>query len=163
MIRNYSKQDLQTLCDDAKSNARRRAHLNVHQTLDANVQKLFIATEPDTYMRPHKHPELHKWEFLTVLQGMLDLLVFDDAGRVIQRTRLSPDATRSVEISPDTFHCYVCMQPNTVVLEIKEGAYIPSAESDFGPWSPPENSEHAQAYVEWLRKAEEGDSSPNLP
>ncbi len=134
--------------------ARRRTHLNVHASPEANVQRLFIATEPDTYMRPHRHPEAHKWEFLAVLRGRLALLVFDDAGELRQRIAMSSDAILAVEIAPNTFHAYVCLEAGTVALEIKEGAYIPTPEQEFAPWSPAERSPSAHAYLEWMRTAE---------
>ena len=74
MTKVYTSTRLDQLKEDAASAKRRRSHLNVHAELDANVQRLFIATQPDTYMRPHRHPEAHKWEFFIVLQGKIDLL-----------------------------------------------------------------------------------------
>ncbi|TND04455.1 MAG: hypothetical protein FD120_1569 [Gammaproteobacteria bacterium] len=131
-----------------------RAHLNVHETLDSAVQRLFIATEPPTYMRPHRHPESHKWELFIVLEGQIDLLIFNDAGHVIQRPPMSRTATRAVEIPPNTWHACVCMQSGTVALEVKEGAYIPTTERDFAPWSPPENTTEVAAYLSWMRQAQ---------
>jgi len=151
---------LSALSEKATAAARRRTHLNVHASADANVQRLFIATEPDSYMRPHRHPEEHKWEFFVVLRGRLDLLVFEDTGELRQRIALSPDATPAVEIAPRTFHAYVCMQPGTVALEIKEGAYIPTPEHEFAPWAPPERSEGAPAYLAWMRSAAPPARSP---
>lgn len=151
MIKRISTNDLLGLATKAASAPRRRANLNVHDGLDASVQRLFIATEPQSYMRPHRHPEPHKWEFFVVLEGRIDLLIFDEVGHVIQRTPMSPTTTRAVEIQPNTWHAYVCMQPGTVALEVKEGAYIPTPEHHFGPWAPAENTPDAVAYVEWMR------------
>ncbi len=138
----------------AASVDRQRAHLNVHDTLDASVQRLFIATEPGTYMRPHRHVEAHKWEFFLVLAGEIDLLIFDDAGEIQQRVVMSPITTRAVEIPPNTWHAYVCKQSATVALEIKEGAYLPTPAADFAPWSPAENTPEAPAYLAWMQKAQ---------
>lgn len=153
MIETITRADLQSLARSAADAPRRRAHLNVHKSLDAAVQRLFIATEPDTYMRPHRHPQAHKWEFFMVLSGELDLLTFDEQGQVVERISLSPASTPAVEVPPGTWHCYVCRQSGTLALEVKEGAYIPTAEADFAPWAPPENSADASAYLDWLREA----------
>lgn len=154
MIKIFTADALDKLTDDAANAARLRAHLNVHNSLDAPVQRLFIATEPDTYMRPHRHPESHKWEFFIVLDGGIDLLVFDDTGKVQQRTVMSPSKTRAVEVPPGVWHAYVCKQSGTLALEVKEGAYIPTPEEDFAPWSPAENTEAAPEYLEWMRDAQ---------
>jgi cupin fold WbuC family metalloprotein len=153
MIKRISERDLSALSETAAGASRLRSNLNVHDTLDAPVQRLFIATQPGTYMRPHRHPEPHKWEFFVVLDGRIDLLVFDDSGRVIERTPMSHSHTRAVEIPPNTWHAYACMQPGTVALEIKQGAYIPTSGQDFAPWSPAENSPDASRYASWMRGA----------
>jgi hypothetical protein len=46
------------------------------------------------------------------------------------------------------------MQSGTVGLEVKEGAYVPTPEHDYAPWSPPERSPKAVAYLDWLRTAQ---------
>ncbi len=153
-INTFGASDFATLANAAKAAPRQRANLNVHTSTDANVQRLFIATEPDTYMRPHRHPESHKWEFFVVLRGRLDLLVFSASGELTQRIALSPTTTPAVEIPPGVFHAYVCMEPGTIGLEVKEGAYIPTSEHDFAPWSPPERSAGVAGYLAWMRTAE---------
>ena len=157
MIKVYTNTRLDQLKEDAASAKRRRSHLNVHAELDASVQRLFIATQPDTYMRPHRHPEAHKWEFFIVLQGKIDLLVFDDQGALLQRTAMSGEQTRAVEVPPGTWHAYVCMEAGTLALEIKEGEYLPTREQDFAAWSPDESSAHAAGFLEQMRVALAGD------
>jgi len=154
VVKTITAADLAELSGKAVAAERRRAHLNVHASLDANVQRLFIATEPDTYMRPHRHPEAHKWEYFMVLKGRIDLLVFSDAGELRQRIPLSPDTTIATEIPPGVFHAYVCMQPGTLAMEIKEGAYIPTPEADFASWAPAERSAGASAYLQWMQTAQ---------
>ena len=157
MTKIIHNQDLKALAQQAAQSERRRSHLNVHDSLDASVQRLFIATEPDTYMRPHRHPQAHKWEFLMAVQGEIDLLVFNDDGSLAQRESLSATAVRAVEIPPNTWHAYVCRQSGTIVLEVKEGAYLPTPEEDFGPWTPAEGSADAPAYAQWMRNAQVGE------
>ena len=154
MIKFFSNTILHELADKAKNVDRLRSHLNVHETLDASVQRLFIATEPDTYMRPHRHPQSHKWEFFIVLEGEIDLLIFNEEGQLIQRSKMSDSDVRAVEIPPETWHAYVCQRSATLALEVKEGAYIPTPEEDFAPWSPVEGSVEAVEYLQWMRAAQ---------
>ena len=148
---------LDALVEQARGSERRRAHLNTHDSEGAAVQRLFIATEPDTYMRPHRHPEAHKWEFFMVLEGHIDLLLFDPDGCLRQRTAMTPGSTRAVEVPPDTWHCYVCQASGTLAMEIKEGAYTPTREEDFASWAPAERSTQAAQYREWMRTAKSGE------
>jgi len=149
MIKNFTAENLSALSTKAQSAERLRSHLNVHDSLDSNVQRLFIATEPNTYMRPHLHPQEHKWEFFILLEGMIDLFIFNEDGSVKQRTRMSPQDTRAVEVPAGTWHCYLCMKSGTLALEVKEGAYTPKAD-EFASWSPAEGAEGVKEYMEWL-------------
>ena len=126
--------------------------MNLHESLNAPVQRLFIALQPDTYIRPHRHPEPHKWEQFILIQGTLDLLTLCDDGRIRECIRMSPEATRAALISAGDWHTYICQRPNTIALEVKQGPYIPTAEADFAPWSPSADSAEARAYLERLRQ-----------
>lgn len=39
-----------------------------------------------------------------MLDGKVDLLVFDDQGKVLQRIEMSGEQTRAVEVPPGTWH-----------------------------------------------------------
>lgn len=151
MIKTFSADTLRDLAKTAAAAPRLRSHLNVHETLDATVQRLFISTEPNTYIRPHRHSQPHKWEFFTVLEGKMDLLMFNDDGIIVQRIRMSRDDVRSIEIPFNVWHSYVCLQSGTLALEIKEGAYVPSTPQELPAWAPAENTPEAAAYLEWMR------------
>lgn len=152
MLKKYSNENLQQLTSKAQNSDRLRTNLNIHETTDAAVQRLFLAFEPGTYIRPHRHPEAHKWELFIVLQGELDLLIFDDAGKIVERTTLAPSTTRVVEIPPGTWHSYISRESGTVALEIKQGEYLPTKEHDFLPGSPAENTPEVVTYYQWMKK-----------
>lgn len=153
MIKQITKEVLNKLTNDASESDRKRANINIHDSHDASVQRLFISTNPETYIRPHRHSQPHKWEFFTVLDGAMDLLIFDHSGNILERIELSKDAVRSVEIPPNIWHSYVCKKPGTLALEVKEGEYIPHLEEDLYPFSPPENTAAANDYLAWMRTA----------
>ena len=154
MVKSFTAENLRQLSDKAKQAERMRANLNVHESLDADVQRLFIATEPGTYIRPHRHSEAHKWEFFMVITGEIDLLIFNDEGALSQRIVMAPDQTRAIELPANTWHSYVCKKTGTVALEVKQGAYIPTPETDFAAWAPAENSAEAAAYLQWMSEAQ---------
>ena len=81
---------LKTLIAEARASARRRSHLLLHAGHDDQVQRLVIAAEPGTYIRPHHHSE--QWEMLILLRGVLDVLIFDGQGAVRERQRLDASA-----------------------------------------------------------------------
>ena len=149
--------ELAGLSEQAQSATRRRAHLNVHAELGEPVQRLFIAFEPGTYVRPHRHPQPNKWELAVLIEGAIDLLTLDGEGRLAERVCLSRDGARAAEIPPGTWHSYFCRVAGTVLLEVKEGPYIATAREDFAPWSPAEGDARAAAYLARLGTIEPGD------
>lgn len=151
--------ELESLSTRAEQAPRRRMHLNVHAGLDEPVQRLFIAFEPGTYVRPHRHTEPNKWELVALIEGAIDLLTLDDEGRLTERVRLAKDGARAAEIPPGTWHSYVCRMPGTVLLEVKEGPYIPTTPDNFAPWSPPEGDARVATYLARLGTIAVGDSS----
>ncbi len=156
-IKTQSQTDIQALIDKAQASERRRAHLNLHSSLEDPVQRLFIALEPDTYIRPHRHTEPGKWESFILLQGSLSLLTFDDNGQLKQRLELTPQGMRTAEFPPGVWHTLVCQAPQTVIMEIKPGPFVPTGEKDFAPWAPAENTPAVEAMRQWLKAARPGD------
>ena len=156
MIKRFHASQLQDLVLAAGQSERGRAHLNTHDSLDAEVQRLFIATSRDTYIRPHRHSEPHKWEFFLLIEGRMDALLFGEDGELVERCRLSAGDTRAIEIPAGQWHSYVCCQPGTLALEVKQGAYIPTREADFAPWSPAENTSNCDQFLMWMRTADIG-------
>jgi cupin fold WbuC family metalloprotein len=151
ITKKYSGDTLKELVATAQGSDRLRTNLNIHESPDADVQRLFLAFEPGTYIRPHHHPQAHKWELFIVLEGELDLLLFNDLGEIVERITLSATATRVVEIPPNTWHSYISKKSGTLALEIKQGAYLPSPEDDFLSMSPAGNTKEAAAYLQWMK------------
>lgn len=156
MNKRFHESQLQELVLLAGQSNRGRAHLNTHDSLDADVQRLFIATSRDTYIRPHRHNEPHKWEFFLLIEGRMDLLLFADDGEIMERCRLSHDDTRAVEVPAGQWHSYVCCQPGTMALEVKQGAYTPATVDELAPWSPEEDVTGAADFLTWMRTADIG-------
>lgn len=151
MVKKYTAETFDELSEVAKASDRLRTNLNIHESPDAAVQRLFLAFEPGTYIRPHRHSQAHKWELFILLQGELDVLLFDDSGEIIERIPLSAGSTRVVEIPANTWHSYVSKKPGTLALEIKQGAYLPSPEEDFLSMAPAENTPEVADYLRWMK------------
>lgn len=129
---------------------RKRSHLLLHNGPDDQVQRLLIAAQPGTYVRPHQHSQ--QWEMLVLLRGRLDVLTFDPAGEVLGRNTLVP-AAPLVQIAVSAWHACVVLEPETVVLEVKPGPYRPN---EFADWAPEEGHEQAASLVRWMADARSG-------
>ena len=152
---------LDSLIEKAKTSPRRRAHHNLHPELNDPVQRLCIAMEPGTYVRPHRHADPETWEVLFILRGSLALNIFDEKGTVIERTVLKESGpVRAIEFPRNTWHAPVSLEPGTVVFEIKQGPYKPIEEKNLASWAPIEGEPAAEKFLEWYRTSKVGDVAP---
>lgn len=146
---------LDSLTELAKNSPRRRANLNLHETLDASVQRLAIAMEPDTVVFPHRHPQT--FELLYPLRGRFLVLHFDEAGTVAQRSVLGEDCA-VIENPAGAWHAVLSLDNGGVIFEVKHGPYVPVGESDTAPWSRTDDLARTDALLEWYSRAQVGES-----
>ena len=78
--------DMRQQREAAASSPRLRAPRNFHPQLSDPVQRLAVAMEPGTYVRPHRHPPT--FELLLPLSGRFVVLHFADPGHVPRRVIL---------------------------------------------------------------------------
>lgn len=150
-------QTLTQLAAQAQASPRRRANHNLHEQLPDPIQRLAIAMEPDTYVRPHRHP--HTWELLYPLSGRFLVLHFDEAGTVVARTLLGEDSA-VVETAAGVWHAVLSLDVGGVIFEVKHGPYMPIAPEDYAPWSSAEGTAAAVKLNQWYAQAHVGDSAP---
>ncbi|CNF01869.1 WbuC family cupin fold metalloprotein [Yersinia nurmii] len=139
---------LAQMSEQARQLSRLRTHHNFHPELSDSVQRLAIAMEPLTYVRPHRHP--HTWEVLTALSGHFVVLLFNDHGEVTERVLLGKEAA-ILEIPANTWHAVLSMEENAVIFEVKLGPYQPVHAEDFAPWSPAEGEPEVANMLAWYQ------------
>ena len=157
---------LDDLSARALGSDRRRSNLNLHSSLDAPVQRLFNALEPETFIPPHRHAKDHGWELMVAVRGRFSILLFEDDGQIRCRHELSPEGpVVAFEIPPHCWHSVVALETRTVLLEIKEGPYRPLPIQDFAPWAATEQSPNRAQFLAWMKQASPGDHPPaaNIP
>jgi cupin fold WbuC family metalloprotein len=152
---------LAQLITKAKQSPRKRSHFNLHSELNDPVQRLCIAMEPETYVRPHRHSDPETWEVLMILRGSAAILFFDGEGKVLERTMLGGvGQVTAVEFPKSTWHAPVSLESGTVVFEVKQGPYRPIAEVNLAPWAPAEGKPETARFLAWYKCAKEGDLPP---
>jgi len=158
-----NKQFFNKLVSQANESPRKRSHYNLHNDLNEPVQRLCIALLKGTYVRPHHHPQANKWELMLTLRGQVCLIIFDKNAAIIEKHTLCPGESitpvslSGVELKPNTWHTVIPLTDNAIILEVKEGPYTPTQESDFASWAPKEGDEQAVLLLNWLETAEIGD------
>ena len=147
------------LISQAHQSPRKRSHYNLHKDLDEPVQRLCIALLKGTYVRPHHHPQNNKWELMLALKGQVCLLIFNTDGAIVEKhTLCSGESLSGIELEPNTWHTVIPLTENAIILEVKEGPYTPTQETDFAPWAPREGDEQAIQLLNWLETAAIGDT-----
>jgi len=161
------KQIDRRLLDDLTAKAiaspRKRAHHNLHPVLEDPVQRLCVAIEPGTYIRPHRHAEPSTWEIFLLLRGSAAFLVFDDAGTVLERAILTTGGpVHAVEIPASAWHSIASIETGTIFLEVKQGPYSAPQGRNSAAWAPAEGEPEAARFEAWFRSAREGDVPPKV-
>lgn len=146
--------DLKQQSAAAASAPRLRAHRNFHPELSDPVQRLAIAMEPGTYIRPHRHP--HTFELLLPLSGRFVILNFDEQGLVTRRVVLGEECV-ALEMDAGTWHSVLSLDHGGVIFEVKHGGYQPVTEQDSAPWAPAEGAAGTQELMAWYSQAQVGD------
>lgn len=151
--------DMQQQSAAAVSAPRLRAHRNFHPELSDPVQRLAIAMEPGTYIRPHRHP--HTFELLLPLSGRFLVLNFDEQGTVTRRVVLGEDCA-VLEMDAGTWHAVLSLDQGGIIFEVKHGGYQPVAEQDSAAWAPAEGEQGTAELMAWYAQAQVGDGGFTL-
>lgn len=135
----------------AAAATRLRHHYSLHDRLEDPCQRMLIAIEPGSYVRPHRHLLDPKPECLIGLRGRMALITFDDAGEIqyLQPFGLT-EKLLGVDIPAGIWHTVVCLQSGSVFFETKPGPYRRNAPDDLAPWAPEEGSPLVRSYLKVL-------------
>jgi cupin fold WbuC family metalloprotein len=124
------------LKERASGSPLRRSRLCLHRTHDDPVQQMIIVMCRDVLFRPHRHHA--KNESFHMIEGLLDLIFFDDNGRPEQAIRMGPlgsDAVFSHRLCVSRFHAVLPLSDFVVLHEITTGPWT-EGDAEFGPWAP---------------------------
>ena len=150
---------LDELAAKAAASPRGRAHHNIHASPAERVQRFLVVAGGDSYFRPHRHAS--RSELALIVRGRLDVLCFDEHGRVTARYGVG-EGTDSLayETPQGTWHTVVPGEAGGAFLEIKEGPYDPATSAEYAAWAPAEGHRSVPAFLKWLRSAQPGDTPP---
>lgn len=118
----------------AGENPRKRARLCSHLTTDDALHEMIIVHAKDAYVRPHKH--IGKSESFHVIEGELKVLIFDQAGKVIETIEMGDllsGKTFYYRLSEPLFHTVVPLSDFVVFHEVTKGPFR-SEDCVFAEW-----------------------------
>lgn len=131
----------------SRKSERRRIILPIHREQDAEVQRMLNFLQPDTYIRPHKHPLKHATESLVLIQGSIHFFTYDDSGEVKSEHFVKSKPHPGVlDIEPGVWHSFKVLESDTLLFECKRGPYDAETDKIFAPWAPEEGSVEADSW-----------------
>lgn len=148
--------DAATVADlkrQAAGNPRRRIRLCAHPRVDDRLHEMVIVHASETYVRPHKHPG--KSESFHVIEGDVDVVIFDDRGgvsRVIPMGSIDSGRPFFYRIAEPLFHTLLIRSPVLVFHEATNGPFR-REDTVFAPWAPDESD--GPAVARFLRAVNE--------
>lgn len=151
----FSSDYLNELTAQAQGSPRKRQHRNIHESYADPCQRLFNAIEPGSYIPPHRHAADPRDELLIAVRGLMALVEFDEQGKVTGVVRFGASRNGEglavgAEVSANTWHTVIALEPGCVLLEVKAGPFRPNQPKDLAPWAPDEGSPAALMYLNKL-------------
>jgi len=111
-----------------------------------------VGLQPATYVAPHRHLGADKAETLLVLRGRLGVLIFDEAGAVMDKRILQAGGDcLGIDIPAGVYHSLVVLQADSMMFECKAGPYRPVGEGELAHWAPREGEAGVAEYHAWMR------------
>ncbi len=135
--------ELKSLKTKVVHNKRKRIRLCMHRDVDDNLHEMLIVLTKDAYIRPHKH--LTKVESYHVIEGLADLIGFDDAGCVTETVRLGDHGSGHAfyyRTSSSGYHTLLVRSDFLVFHETTNGPFN-QKDSIAAPWAPDDQDQAA--------------------
>ena len=132
---------IKKLVDEAKKSSRKRARLCVHNDNDSNLHEMFIAKLKNTYVRPHKNH--NKCKSFQVLDGIIDLVIFDNFGNITDVINLGNYEQKNsffYRLTNTCFHSLIIRSNYAIFKETITGPFN-NRDTIYAQWAPVENDE----------------------
>mgnify|MGYP006307195203 CR=1 FL=1 len=134
----------------SRQSPRGRINHNFHYGPPDPLQRMLNAMQPGTYLQPHKHQNPDKREVFIALTGKFMVIQFNDDGSLADHMILDPSNHEyAAEMPAGTYHTIICLEPDSIIYEVKDGPYDPADDKNFAPGAPVEGD---QSCDQWLKK-----------
>jgi cupin fold WbuC family metalloprotein len=123
----------------AAANARHRIRICAHHDTSDTLHEMVIVHMQGVYVRPHKH--VGKTESMHVVEGVADVVFFDDDGAVLEVLPIGVPAsgrTFFYRLASPWYHTLVVRSKFFVFHEVTNGPFH-REDTVFAPWAPEED------------------------
>lgn len=122
---------LDKLTEQAKESPRLRMNYDLRNSEEDTSQRMLNAIEPGSPLPIHRHQKTS--ETVVCLRGRLVEEYYDELERMCTETiELSPNGpVVALNIPPGQWHTVRALESGTVILEMKNGPYVPISDVDI--------------------------------
>lgn len=135
--------DVAELAQAASASPLGRSRICAHKEATDSLHEMIIALHRGCYIRPHKH--FGKSESFHIVQGEVDVIVFDDDGEICNVVELGEFASGRhfyYRLADPLFHTLLIRSEQVVLHETTNGPFK-KEDAVFAPWSPDESDSRA--------------------
>ena len=144
--------DLEELKRLALQNPRQRVRLCTHRTPNDALHEMFIVHMRDCYVRPHKH--VGKSESMTVLEGSVDMVLFDEDGSIRDVIPMGAPGSGRIfyqRLSDPIYHMLIIRSEFLVFHESTEGPFL-RENTVFPDWAPADQGSASAEFADNIKK-----------
>lgn len=149
-------QQIAFLKRQAELSSRGRARICAHRSDDDRLHEMLIAISADSYIHPHRH--LDKVESFHIIDGSVDVVLFEEDGAIADVVELGDSASGRdfyYRLADSRFHTLLIRSHYLVVHEVTNGPFAPE-DTVLAPFAPPQARRvEAHAYLAGVARAVE--------
>lgn len=149
----FGSEQVTFLKSQALSNKRKRARICAHRSNHDTLHEMLIAISAQSYIHPHKHAQ--KVESFHIVEGMVDVVVFDDTGKIVEVIELGDISTGRnfyYRLSDSMFHTLIIHGDFLVIHEVTNGPFVAN-ETILASFAPIESQyDEARKYITKLKQ-----------
>lgn len=119
-----------------KKNKLKKSRFCCHNHIKDKVHEMIIYHEKNYYVRPHKHPG--RSESAHIIKGKVDILIFNDEGKILEIVKLGDKTTKSTffyRLNCDYYHMFIIKSRYLIFHETSLGPFKRN-NIKFAKWSP---------------------------
>ena len=125
-----TQQILDQLTEQAKVSPRLRMNFDLRNSADDKSQRMLNAIEPGSPLPIHRHTASS--ETVVCLRGNLKEIFYSDDKEVLEVIELAPGSDCvALNIPIGVWHTVEVLESGTVILEVKDGPYVPISSDDI--------------------------------
>lgn len=115
----------------AQGHKLQRARFCLHRDNNDPVHEMVIALTDKCQFPPHRHP--HKQESIHIVDGELDVTLFNEDGTTREVIHLRRDTTFAYRLCEPIFHTISARSPTAIYYETTSGPWSPE-DTELAPW-----------------------------